>query len=337
MARLDCFGNGFIGTKHSILAAAVTCALALVLVATAAEAQSPSIVLDVSVGSGALTVDARNAPLAEVLQTIGQAAGIDVTLRGDFSAPITASFTGVSLEEGFRRLARGHSIALTYAAVADASTRQILTGVRVMSDPPTPERPGAGMSTSAATSAPVGQDNAHRGEPRSSSVRAEVERPSREVTIHFPPGGWLGGIQALADEARRGTEAAVALLAEVSASEPDGIVRQQAVAALERLRGPKVESALTAALDDADASVRLRAVRGLRVAGTETAVQSLAAVLLGDADPQVRLAALSALTSLPGPTMLQGLARAAGDPDVRVREAAARGLAWWNAPKTGAP
>ena len=287
----------------------MTCALALVLVATAAEAQSPSIVLDVSVGGGVLTVDARNAPLAEVLQTIGQAAGIDVTLRGDFSAPITASFAGVSLEEGFRRLAPGHSIALSYAAAADASTRQILTGVWVMSDPPTPERPGAGMSTSAATSA----------------------------TIHFPPGGWLGGIQALADEARRGTEAAVALLAEVSASEPDGIVRQQAVAALERLRGPKVEFALTAALDDADASVRLRAVRGLRVAGTETAVQSLAAVLLGDADPQVRLAALSALTSLPGPTMLQGLARAAADPDGRVREAAARGLAWWNAPKTGAP
>jgi HEAT repeat protein len=314
LARLDRFGNWFIGTTHSILGAAAACALALVLVATAAQAQPPSIVLDVSVSGGVLTVDARNAPLAEVLQTIGQAAGIEVTLRGDFSAPITASLTGVSLEEGLRRLASGHSIALTYAAAADAATRQIVTGVWVMSE-----------------------DNAHRGEPRSSPVRAEVERPSPEVTIHFPPGGELSGIQALADEARRGTEAAVALLAEVSASEPDGIVRAQAVAALERLRGPKVEAALTAALDDADASVRLRAVRGLRVAGTETAVQSLAAVLLGDADPQVRLAALSALTSLPGRTMLQGLSRAVADPDGRVREAAVRGLAWWNTPKTGAP
>src|SRR6185503_4272843 len=104
-------------------------------------------------------------------------------------------------------------------------------------------------------------------------------------------------------------------LAEISASEPDARVRQQAVAALGRLKGPTIEPALTAALGDDDAAVRVRAVRGLRVAATDTAVQSLTGVLTGDVDSRVRLAALRALASFPGRATLRELARASSDPD----------------------
>ena len=48
------------------------------------------------------------------------------------------------------------------------------------------------------------------------------------------------------------------------------------------------------ALSDADVSVRVRAVRGLRTFGTETAAAWLADVLIADADPRVRLTALRA-------------------------------------------
>jgi hypothetical protein len=297
-----------------------------------------STVLDVSVSGGELTVDVRNAPLGQVFQTIGRRAGLEVTLRGDLSARITQSFAGVSLEDGIRRLARGHSIAVTYAASPEAAERGILTGVWVMGSSSAPDRAVAVSSPPGVTAAPLNQGNGDPGESRPPSRREQkAEERAPEATIHFPLGGWLSGIQALADEADRGSEAAVARLADISASEPAAVVREQAVAALGRLKGPEIEPALTAALTDDDVLVRVRAVRGLRGTGTETAVQSLAGVLMGDADPQVRLAALSALTSFPGRTMVLGLARAVADPDGRVREAAARGLAWWNTRLTGAP
>ena len=316
-------GINLIGTGRLAFRATAIFALALGLAAGAVGASlaNSSTFLDVLVSRGELTVDARNAPLAQVLQTVGKRAGIEVTLRGDFSTPITASFTGVPLEEGIRRLAHGHSVAVTYAAAADAPRGEMLTAVWVIE--------GSSRRTLGARPAPLGHGDGGSAEPRSSSLRDQ--EPEGKL------GGWLSGMQALADEADRGSEAAVALLTDISVSGPAAVIRQQAVAALGRLRGPDVEPALTSALADDDAMVRVRAVRGLRGTGTETAVQSLAGVLLGDTDPEVRLAALNALTSFPGRTMLQGLAKAVTDPDGRVRDAAARGLAWWSARPSGAP
>jgi HEAT repeat protein len=140
------------------------------------------------------------------------------------------------------------------------------------------------------------------------------------------------------DEAGRGNAAAAVRLADLGGSEPDGRVREQAVAALGRIKDPLAEPALTVALGDVEAAVRARAVRGLRGIGTDTAIASLAAASIGDADPEVRLAAVNALMSFPGHTMTQGLVRAAADPDGRVRDAAARALAWWGSVRrSGAP
>jgi hypothetical protein len=318
---------------------APVCGLALLLSlgAVRPSTSSPASVLDVIVSGGEVTVDVRGVSLAQVLQAVGQRAGVELTLRGDLSAPITQSFSGVPLEEAFQRLAAGHSVVVTYAvAPGDSSRRGRLTEVWVL-----------GRSTATDISVAVGgmpgttsvaSTQRNRGEPRLSSRRdQEAEDRAPVATLHFPLGGWLSGIQALADEANRGGEGAVARLTDISASEPDALVRQQAVAALGRLQGRDVEPVLTAALADDDASVRMQAVRGLRGTGTETAVQALAGALRGDADPSVRLAALDALMSFPGRAMLQGLVNAAADPDARVRDAAARGLAWWNARPSGAP
>ena len=272
--------------------------------------KDPSRAHDVRVNGGDVTVDVHDAPLAQVLRAIGEQAGIEVTIFGDLSTPVTQDFAAVPLEEGIRRLTRGHSLAVTYADDESSGSR-VLRGIWVMSNP-------------------------------STAVAAEASNDAPEVGASHGRGpeddsGWIGGIQALAEEADRGGAAAVRRLTNLGASEPSAVVREQAVAALGRLAGAEIEPALTAALADADASVRVRAVRGLRGTGTETAVASLARASTDDADPQVRLAALSALMSFPGHTMAQGLVRAMADPDRRVRDAAARGLTWWNASRSSAP
>lgn len=266
-----------------------------------------STVVEVDVRGDALTVDVRGAPLAELLRTIATKAGIDLTFRGDIDTVVAESFAGLPLEEGIRRLARGHSVTATYAVSTEAPTREVLTGIWVV---------GRATAIDSAR-APEGEDSP------SATADPFVAR--------------IGEIRNLADEAGRGNEAAAVRLVDVSVSEPEVRVREQAVAALARIAGPLVEPALTVALDDAEPSVRVRAVRGLRGTGTETAVASLARASTDDADPEVRLAALSALMSFPGPTMVQGLVRAVADPDGRVRDAAARGLTWWSARRSGAP
>lgn len=287
-----------------LLAAAAVC-----LAAPAAGQDAPS-TIHVEVNGDEVTVAVRDALLAAVLEIIGERAGVEMTLRGDVSAPVTESFAGLRVEDAIRRLARGHSVAVTYAASRGEPGREVLTGVWVVA---------ASSSAIRASSAP-----------RPASGPAEPADTNAAPATGEPPlAPWIGQIERLAGEADRGSEAAMVVLAEIGASETDAAVRHQAVAALGRLRTPAAEPVLVAALADTDVTVRVRAVRGLRGFGTDSAVQSLAELSLGDADPRVRLAAVTALASLPGDSMLRGLTKASTDPDEVVRAVAAQGLAWW--------
>lgn len=305
-------------------------------VGTAGGSQTgASVALDVWVSGGELTVDVRNAPLAQVLHAVSEQAGIEVRLHGDLSAPITDSFRGLSLEDGVRRLARGHSLAVTYGTSARGPGHARPTAVWILGRSPLRDGPRPLPRTSAAVSR--GGDESTSPVPVSGVDRRPVPSPDGG-TSPVPSAVLPSGILALANEAAQGSETAVASLADISAADPSAVVRQQAVAALERLKGPAIEPLFTAALADVDVSVRVRAVRGLRGTGSETALASLARASTSDGDPEVRLAALSALMSFPGHTMEQSLVRAAGDPDARVRDAAARGLVWWwSGRRSGAP
>src|SRR5262245_33562995 len=53
--------------------------------------------IEVQLYRDTLTVDVRNAPLAQVLHAIGAQAGIAMTVRGDVSRPVTQAFTSVPL------------------------------------------------------------------------------------------------------------------------------------------------------------------------------------------------------------------------------------------------
>ena len=301
----------------------------------AVEPAPPSRV-EVAVHEGRLTVDVSNAPLDQVLQAVAKAAGFELALRGDIDSRVTQSFRGVSLEEGIRRLARGHSVVVSYAFAPAEPRGEIITEVLVLEGstsadaPPTPARvsrldPGPAAPVTGPSMQPL---------PTIPTERA-VEAPTSVTTLYFPPGEWIAGIQALAEEAQRGGEAARAMLADVGASEPSAEVRAQAVAALARLDGREVASALTAALGDEDASVRLQAVRGLRRMGTESAVLTLAAAAASDTDRAVRVAALRALASYPEPAVRQAFVTAAADRDAAVRGIATRTLSWWNTRNPG--
>ena len=276
-----------------------------------AAADPTATVIDVAVDEGRLTVDVRDAPLAEVLRAVGERVGVDVTLQGDLSAPVTQSFAGVPLEDGIRRLARGHSVMVTYGAPAGDAEPAKVAGVWVMATQPSTARASIDFAPSTSSAgAPAVKDEAATGE--------------------SPLAPRIGEIGRLAEDADHGSAAAILRLGEIGSADADAELRQQAVAALGRLTDPAAESMLVAALGDEEVDVRLRAVRGLRRFGTDTAVQSIAGLSLTDPDPRVRLAAINALTSLPGGSMLQGLAIASSDPDDAVRAVAIRGLAWWS-------
>src|SRR5262245_12194935 len=292
---------------------------------------TPPTLLTVEVDRGTVTVDIRNARLAQVLRVIGERAGIEVTVRGDVSRPLTQSFAGVPLEEGLRRLTRGYSLVLTHAAAPGTSRAHRLTRVWVLGDASTPDTFAAATPTPEPLAEPRRQ--AHRplgGSSQAARHGVLASARTSEAVRESQGAEWTQAIQMFTDAADRGSEAAVALLGDIIASEADAAVRLQAVAALGRLTGVVVEPVLTDALGDTDVAVRVRAIRGLRGVGTDTAVQSLTAVMIGDPAPQVRLAAVRALVALPSRTMFHGLEQAALDPDVAVRDTAARGLSWWH-------
>ena len=85
----------------------------------AAEKQRTSI--HVTIAQGLLTVDLRDAPLADVLQAIAEKASFRLTLRGDLSTPVTWSFTGVPLAKGIERLVGDNSLMMIHVPTNDAS------------------------------------------------------------------------------------------------------------------------------------------------------------------------------------------------------------------------
>jgi hypothetical protein len=88
----------------------------------------------VTVNRGSLSVDLREAPVREVLATIGQQAGFSVRIDATVNHTVSAQFTAMSLDEGLSRLLRVASLNYALLYTRSSAATAILHEVRVFSD-----------------------------------------------------------------------------------------------------------------------------------------------------------------------------------------------------------
>jgi HEAT repeat protein len=97
--------------------------------------------------------------------------------------------------------------------------------------------------------------------------------------------------------------------------EPDPLVRQSIVKALEEFRTPIAQQVLQAALSDDNEAVRIECCQVLGRRAEPATVASLAAALNGDKDEDVKMAAAKALGKIKSPEAMKALAAALDDRD----------------------
>lgn len=120
--------------------------------------------------------------------------------------------------------------------------------------------------------------------------------------------------------------AGVGRLAEILRSSGDPGFRARAALALGQIGGPDAEAAITRALTDPAAPVRVQVADALRRITGARAVTPLQGLLTADEDPGVRRAAARALGYLREPEAVAALSAAASDANPSVRREIARAL-----------
>lgn len=305
----------------------------------AAQTAAP---IKADVQQGLLTVDIRDVPLAEVLRLIGEQAGLRVVIQGDASTPVSATFTGVPLDQGIKRLAREHSFVLLYAPARGGTQGPILAEVRLYgASDREPARGGPTPSPLASRGGP--------GDPASRASAADRTTPTAQGPIGVEPREpppavgsreWVAQVltapepsarlQALNVPVQPGDETIAATLAQVLEQDADAKVRAKAVRMLGQVQGPQAVDELAQALEDPDRTVRLHAIQVYAgVQSPEPAAQDLSAVLAQDPDPFVRRQAAVTLGRLRSEEARRALVTATSDPNPMVQQAATAALGNW--------
>jgi hypothetical protein len=253
--------------------------------APAADAPTPAPTMEVAVGEGRLSVNLRDALLADVLRLIGQEARLKVHLDGQLRTPITGTFTGLPLEAGIRRLTRGHSSTFAYDPPPHPGHAPRLTEIWIIESSPavgpaTPVDP----RVRAARLASVGR----LGQRQDDGAVAELSR-----ILAQDPDPVVRTRAALALSRPRDTRASPALTAALDDQHPS--VRIQAVHGLRRVEGERAAEALGRVLrSDPDPSVRRVAARDLASLRDAAAGSALGTAMSADGDASVRQAAAAA-------------------------------------------
>jgi hypothetical protein len=245
-----------------------------------------SLVPVIAFNDGKLSVDLREADLAEVLQQIATRAGFQLTTSGQLRR-VTVVFTAVTLEEGLRRLVQDHELMLVYRQAEVGRAAGKLVEVHVFAASPSRDP----LQTAAAL-AEINQLFRSGGGQRNVGRLAELLSFAPDPTVRAraawalgrtgAPAGETALAQALSDQAVQvriqvayalgGLQGvrAIPALGGLLLGDPEVTVRQAAARALGTLREASAITALRAALADPDLSVRQQVTRALQRQGVVT-------------------------------------------------------------------
>jgi hypothetical protein len=253
--------------------------------------------LSVVVEGGLVGVEARNAPLADVLSAIGEQAGIVVTIEGEAGGRISRSLHRVPVSEAIGLLLREIPSAVIYEI---SSGRLAEIHVRLM---------GGGTSSAVASS---GAPSASSAEPTEATSLSE----GAAVTPDDPREDRIAFVRAAMRAPRANGIGELALLLR---DDEDATIRAAAAAGLGKLPNEEAGEALSLALADRDRTVRRAAARAFGAVGGRDAIDALERVLLEESASEVRRMAAYALSRMGGEAALEALGAAQFDRDRTVR------------------
>jgi hypothetical protein len=224
-----------------------------------AATRMDSPLIEVSAHASLLTVRILAAPLSDVLRAIAARTKVTIKLRGDLTTPVTAIFAQVPLDEGLKRLARGHSVCLFYGAAGPTGAGSLREAWVIASQHRSGGPPGSDPNRRAAWLAQVQALSARRDATAFHALARLVARDD-DPTIRAQAALALGGFAALD---------AGPVLIEALANDPHPHVRRMAARALGLLRTEDARRALERASTDVDPGVRREAARAVSRWGTE--------------------------------------------------------------------
>ena len=275
--------------------------------ARAAEQEDSHPTINVSVHEGLLTLRAMDAPLADVLWNIGEAAGFRVVSKGAMDTPVSWTITDVPLEKALQRLLGRRSYVMTYDQPQAEGEMRHLAEVRLMRNNMT-------------ETGPVIEIN------KTLTAAAKIEGQN-EISIAAPDDDRDTRLRFVRNMAQRPKAAAVNGLSALLSQDEDPMIRRIAAIGLGKAQGEAPLEALNAAIQDEDASVRRRAIQGLGKKKDDRAVHAVSEVLRHDTDSRMRRAAVHSLRMIGTKAAFEALHDGESDLDYYVRRDTALALA----------
>lgn len=280
--------------------------------ASAEAAQSDASSLVVDLRDGRVTLEASNAPLAEVFRALGRAGAFRVVIKGELDTPVTWSMANVTLDKALRRLAGRNSMVVRIGPVTGASLDDTPKILEVRLYPQSAARAAVVDGFEAALESRQATPSQRGLERR---ILKDLKQPQR-----------LARIKALQRLRGLAPDTALDILADVLSNEADWFVRRRAVKVVGSVGGERAFDMLEANIFGDDAPVRIQALRTLSAVKSERTTDILGEVLLEHSSRQMRWAATQALAQHKDQAALDFLEAAAADPDNAVRQAVDRAL-----------
>lgn len=235
--------------------------LAAGALAPAARAAPPdsAVGAQVQYAHGRLTVSATDVPLADLLQKVARATGLEVVFDVRPEGRTSLSFRDLPLDESLRRILRGRNFAFEYARPGVPAKLWIFSGSGAGKDSPRGREIGPPPERASEVQSPQPDLTAEEPSTRGAAVealgdsgRAEAVEPLRQALRDEDEQVRESAIMALAGI---GTEEAIQALG-IALRDQAPWLREVAVTALGQFDSPAATQLLRQALSDSDEGVR---------------------------------------------------------------------------------